>query len=375
MPRGVTQTKAGTFQLCVKHKLLSKPFYHSFPTEEEADTYGTQLRALLARGVVPIELLEKAPNEGRITPLLVEVMRAYEKDPQTRVAATELPTLALLAKETVGLRMSGITFVWANELISSYKAKKLAPGTIRKRIGALGRVDAWYHRQQAVKGQQPQMSVLELLPRGYSQYVDGSVKDIQREIRLSPKYEEAIRGVLSGAIAEDKERAWGADPVFELFFTLIVETGIRLKEAYWLRVSDLDAARGVLNIRGTKGHHGQIKPRVVPLKKGIRERLVKWCDGKTGVMFPYWDGTPEDLKKCSARLSARFTSLFAYAKVPDFKEHDLRHEACCRWVQLKSERGWVFNDIEICKIMGWSNTAMMLRYASLRGEDLADRLL
>ena len=47
MARGVRQTKSGKFELCVRHKLLSKPFIHLFSTEDEADAYGTQLRALL----------------------------------------------------------------------------------------------------------------------------------------------------------------------------------------------------------------------------------------------------------------------------------------------------------------------------------------
>lgn len=57
-------------------------------------------------------------------------------------------------------------------------------------------------------------------------------------------------------------------------------------------------------------------------------------------------------------------------------EHDLRHEATCRWMQMRQPGGgWVFSDVEICRIMGWTSTDMMLTYASLRGEDLAARLL
>ena len=64
-----------------------------------------------------------------------------------------------------------------------------------------------------------------------------------------------------------------------------------------------------------------------------------------------------------------------HAGVPDMKEHDLRHEACCRWFELRGKDGrWVFSDVEICKIMGWSDYSMVLRYASLRGEDLSSRL-
>lgn len=371
------QKRGSKWQLRVKHHLLKKPFFHTFDDEVEATNYATILDGWLARGVVPLELLESAQESGPKAPLLLEVMRAYEKDPNVRIAPTEKPTLALLAKEAPGVRMSGITFQWVNQLIESYKTRKkpMAPGSIRKRVGALSKVVGWYHRSTAKQGQQPQVNVLTLLPRGYSQYADGTKRDIQRDVRMSAEDEAAVRAVLAGVARPDRERAWGADPAFDLFFSLIVDTGLRLREAYKLRVDQVDGTRGVLSIEGTKGHHGASKPRTVPLKREIRKRMTDWCEGRAGLVFPFWDGTDEDLKKCTARLSARFTTLFAYAEVPDFTEHDLRHEACCRWVLLRGERGWLFNEIEICKILGWTDTKMMLRYASLRGEDLADRLL
>ena len=56
-------------------------------------------------------------------------------------------------------------------------------------------------------------------------------------------------------------------------------------------------------------------------------------------------------------------------------EHDLRYEATCRWVLMRQPSGiWVSFDVEICRIMGWSGTDMMLTDASLRGEELAARL-
>lgn len=93
-------------------------------------------------------------------------------------------------------------------------------------------------------------------------------------------------------------------------------------------------------------------------------------------MFPFWDGTKGHLRRAGAKLSFRFRTLFDYAGVEQLTEHDLRHEACCRWVELRSADGrWVFSDVEVCRIMGWSSMSMMLRYSSLRGEDLANRLL
>jgi integrase len=92
-------------------------------------------------------------------------------------------------------------------------------------------------------------------------------------------------------------------------------------------------------------------------------------------LFSYWDGDPATKKKATRDLVQLFSRLFDYAKVEDFTEHDLRHEACCRWFELRGKGGrWMFSDVEICRIMGWSNYSMVLRYASLRGEDLAARL-
>ena len=87
------------------------------------------------------------------------------------------------------------------------------------------------------------------------------------------------------------------------------------------------------------------------------------------------DGDKDSMKRTTNQLTSRFRSLFRHVELPDMKEHDLRHEACCRWFELRGKDGrWVFSDVEICKIMGWSDYSMVLRYASLRGEDLSSRL-
>ena len=60
----------------------------------------------------------------------------------------------------------------------------------------------------------------------------------------------------------------------------------------------------------------------------------------------------------------------------DLHEHDLRHEATCRWLELRDANGqWMFRLEEINRIMGWSaNSTMAQRYASFRGSDLAQRI-
>jgi integrase len=263
----------------------------------------------------------------------------------------------------------------------------LAPGTIRKRVGALARVLDWHLASTHVAGDgAAPANPLRLLPSGYSQYSPTEKRELaakglparvdeRRDRRLLPDEERQLRAALAGEKRPDRERPWGPDPAFALLFDLIIDTGLRLREAYTLRIDQVDLQRGVLRVDGTKGARGQIKPRVVPLKRHLRTALASWCDGRAGLLWPYWDGTAPGLKPATAKLSARFRTLFAYAQVPEMTEHDLRHEACCRWFELRDDAGrWVFSDVEVARIMGWSSLAMALRYASLRGEDLAARL-
>lgn len=378
------QARRGRHQLRVIHRLLPKPFFHTFDDPVEANNYGQQLHALLERGIVPAELVADAPK-GADDPLLIEVIRAYTK--AAPITDSDDALLGHMLEELVGVRVSGMTFAWADEYVRRLKKRKLAPSTIRKRVGALGRVLDWHLRRATPAGQPALANPMRLLPVGYSAYsraeaaelqlLDQAVpRDVSRDRRLGAGDEARILAALAGEKRDDRERALQPDPELRMLFLLIVDTGLRLREAYRLRVDQVDLQRGVLHVEGSKGHRGQLKPRTVPLKPRLVDELKRYLRGRVGLMFSFWDGRPEELKRVTARLSYRFATLFDYAKVPDFTEHDLRHEATCRWIELRDKRGhgWAFSEIEVCRIMGWTDTKMMLRYASLRGEDLAARL-
>lgn len=386
------------WELRVKHKLLPRSFYATFPTEAEGNSYGQQLDAMLDRGIVPAELLAGEPRSAD-DPLLVAVVRAYING-APHLTASDDKLLGSMLGDLVGLRVSSVTYRWAGEWVRRLKVgDHLAPGTIRKRVGALGRVLDWHLATAMKPGETAAAPVnpLRLLPSGYSQYTEAEQRELagkvvagrpvghrhdqRRDRRLLSDEEARIRQALAGIKRPDRERPWtgaadaGPDAGFDLFFALIVDTGLRLREAYRLRVDQVDTARGFLRVDGSKGARGAVKPRVVPLKRHLRDQLAAWCAGRVGLLWPYWDGTPEDLDPATRRLSARFASLFRYADVPAMTEHDLRHEATCRWFELRDSAGrWVFSDVEVARIMGWSNLSMALRYASLRGEDLAARL-
>ena len=56
------QQRGEKFQLRVRHSLPPKAFFFSLASRDETRSYGTQLEAVLARGVVPQELLAPPPK-------------------------------------------------------------------------------------------------------------------------------------------------------------------------------------------------------------------------------------------------------------------------------------------------------------------------
>lgn len=378
--------REGRWQIRVEHILLpGGQFFYTFDDEQSARSYAQNLETLLGRGIVPVELLEKKTR--RAGPLLEKILTNYV----SRAAPSDRDILAVLIREVGELRLSQVTTIWTDEWVRKMKQESnYAPGTLRKRVESLARAIDEHIRLSTPEGTVALMNPLRLLPRGYSQYKEADTKilekagkkskrDESRDRRLDPVEAIRIQAVLDGEKREDKQRAWPVEPAFKLLYELIVDTGLRLSEAYTLRVKQYDVARGLLNVDGSKRRDGVPKLRVVPLIPKLRASLSEWCKGMDSdvLIFPFWSGDDDDGEKrrTSSRLSARFKTLFEYAETPNFTEHDLRHEATCRWVTMRSPNGgWLFSEIEICKIMGWSDTKMMLRYASLRGEDWSSRL-
>ncbi|WP_261514301.1 tyrosine-type recombinase/integrase, partial [Burkholderia multivorans] len=75
------------------------------------------------------------------------------------------------------------------------------------------------------------------------------------------------------------------------------------------------------------------------------------------------------LERVTVRLSGQFGRLFEAAGCPDLVFHDLRHEATSRLYERTT-----LSDIQIAKITGHTDPKVLMRYANLRGSDLAERL-
>lgn len=387
----IRKLPTGRHQLTLTNKLLPKGrIWFSFDSEEEARIYEAQAEKWLAAGMLPPELAGDTGRRER-PQLLGPMIRAWVNSGEPSAADQE--TLNRLFVEVGDVALADFNYTWCDTWVRGLKLKRnLSPGSIRQRVQALSRAIDWHLRKT------PDMLVgnpLYLLPRGYSTYnakdaadvvkLGGQPKeDTERERRLAPDEEAIIRRVLGGEKRPDKERALEADPEFILLFEVILGTGMRLREAYRLRVDQVDLAGRVLRPQSSKTWHGRVKFRTIPLPPAVHQALAEHLASRPvgsgePLVFPgLWDGDTTDkaLKRTTGRLSARFSAAFAYAQVDGLTEHDLRHETTCRWYEMRDARGgWLYRPEEINRIMGWApGSKMAQRYASFRAEDLAARM-
>lgn len=382
----VVRARGAKFELRVKHALLPKIFTATFVSEAEARTYGEQLESILARGVVPAELAAKRDRGASIT--LGRLIGDYRAAVPVSALDASILDMLMGINELGAVRVDDVArYKWADEWVKSMKLiKNLAPGTIRKRVGAMARLLDWHLKREAADGAQPLANPLRLLPKNYSTYndheravLDGdktkSAKvDKSRDRRLKDGEDAAIRAALRGEKRPDRQRPLSlpeGDALHDLY-DLIVNTGLRLREAYTLRKSDIRLPLRTIHVSTSKTDAARDVP-MLPAIYGMLERRVAAADGE--FIFPWWNGDKDELRKVTAKLSAAFASSFKYAGCDDLTEHDLRHEATCRWVTMRApDGGWMFRSEECMKITGHESFSMFMRYLSLRGSDLADRL-
>jgi integrase len=386
------QLRGTKFQLRVIHTLLPRPFFHTFLDKDEALRYGTQLESLLYRGIIPQEILIKLNTPKAVSDLAVwDLIESYETSNHA-ISNTDKELLGYIKPIFSGTRLSQVTFQFVLTLVNELIVhKNLSPGTIRARIGCLGRIWDWHIAHHSSKMANPWRQ----LPQGYSlpsdnqkiELIRAKKKpkiDTHRDRRLYGNEEARILRVLRGEkIRPDRERRLEPNPELELMFRLIVDTGMRLRECYTLSRSQivLTEDENYIAVNGTKGHRGALKPRTIPLLPKLRQllslKLESMPPDETRLFPGIWTGTKDanELKRISNLTSKLFATVFEHANCVDITEHDLRHEACCRLVLLRFPNGhWVYSTSEIAVIMGWSSLSLFLRYASLRGSDLSGRL-
>lgn len=381
----------GTFELRVTHPKLPRPYYSTHDDRQQAESYAKRLKDALDRGEVPPEL-QQTPRVRSIP--ASQMLRAYLNG--APIAPSDRPMVEWL-QENLHVMVDGITVRWCDEWVLDMKRREnLAPGTIRKRVESLARAVDWWNKREHEVDRIP-ANPLRMLPRGYSSYKqedipEGAADDIERRIdmrrdrRLHDDEPARIEAVVLGEKRPGRQRpleiSQGPEREdFLLLFRLIVHTGMRLREAYRLRVSDIRFHLRTIHVQTSKTGRSRDIPmtrevhdwlRAHPLLRDVDETKPS---GSTQLVFPFWSGDDEDLAAATNRLSQAFRRVFAYAGCEDLTEHDLRHEATCRWMLMKGTDGqWLFRPEEVRRITGHVSVQQFERYLSLRGSDLAARL-
>lgn len=368
-----TKRKRGqSWEFIIKRaKLLPRPYTFTVDDEREGDARAAIYEAMLNRGVVPPEMLEAKAERRSLT--IAEAISEYlvsSADP----APDDVDLLGLIKEKIGSRRVATCDEPWREEWIKSLKARRLAPGTIRHYVGALARCFDWTMGQhKTLMAKNP----LRGLPKRYSQYPrkeKGAPKDIERTRRVGPDEEVAIRRILAGEKPEGRQRAFTLEhqDALNLLFEFAIETAMRLREMYTLRVEQVDLEKETIFLWKTKNGD----PRDVPMtdtaieavKRYLAERHLK----KTDLLFPWWDGTDDDdvLDEITADLSAQFGRIFDAAGCPDLTFHDLRHEATSRFFECYPD----LTAFDIAKITGHKTIRMLHRYANLRGSTLRTKL-
>lgn len=369
---GKRKRAAGWEYVFKRAGVLDKPIYMTFADEAEGDEFAKRLDALLDRGIVPTEL--QAPDK----PLTIQqLIGLYERD--AHPSKKDAGALGTIVSSVGGTALTAITAAWVDEWIMSMKRlEKLAPATIRAKVGALARCCDWGMRKgYLVMPDHP----LRTLPDGYAQYtkMDAAMagvkrEDVERDRRLEPGEYEAILEKIEEGVLARKQRPLVLEHkrALRCLFILAVESAMRLREMFTLTVAQVDLAKRTVFLDKTKnGDKRQVPLSSVALAE-LRAYLKEVhgpAPGPTALVFPWWNGEAKNMDAISDYLSKLYIDIFTQAGADGLKFHDCRHEATSRLFERTR-----LSETQIMKITGHRSQRMLMRYANLRGSDLSDQL-
>lgn len=375
------QRPSGTWEFIIKNKkLLGKPVSLTFDTEIEGDEYCKKLEYQLSQGNIPSELLGKEALNNKYENIN-HVANAYCRT--VHVPPSDDDYLTTVLKMVGDVALTKINYNWAEDWVKELKGRKLAPSTIRHYVGTLARCFDWAGRKDIVA---LAVNPLRQLPLRYATYNETETKvagevieDVSRDRRLSQDGKEEAR--ILEVLAEDstlgviKYRA-----AIHAMFILGLESAMRMREMYTLKLSQVDFQANTVFLKKTKNGSKRQVPMTTVANRVLSEYIQLVIDGEKSMdgfkfeaenLFPWWSGKADNdtLKAVSTLLSYHYGRVFDLAKCVDLKFHDLRHEATSRLYERTN-----LSDVEISIITGHTDLKMLKRYANLRGSTLAQRL-
>lgn len=364
----IRQRGSGSWEIIIRRKgVLPKAHYATADTQADAVAYAKRIEGQLDQGVMPVELLDSPPPSAETA---LDWARLYLQ--QVAISEADRGLLNAMFGTLHSWPVSRINNQWAQDWLGDMKQRdKLAPGSIRHKVGAVARLLDWCLRHDWLI-----VNPLRLLPKRYASYSPGDGdrrEDVERDRRLLPGEYERLLWVLAGNFPPDRQRGISMNDrlAMNLLFTLALETAMRLREMYTLTIGQVDLAKKTVFLEKTKNG----SKRQVPLSSVALAALTDWLAaerlqaGADCLIFPWWDGKPQSLKRCTAQLSRKWSTIAELAGCADLRFHDLRHEAVCRLYERTT-----LGDVLIARITGHKDLRMLKRYSSLRGSDLAEML-
>ncbi len=349
--------------------VLEKPLYLTFKTEQEGDEYAKKLESLLSRGIVPTEFQVVT----KIT-TIETLVRMYLRD--AHVKQKDVGILGTVCNAVGNTPLPAINAKWVDDWISDLKRiEKLAPATIRSKVGALARCTDWGIRKGLLL--MPDHP-LRTLPDGYANYtkLDEALAgekrvDIERDRRLEPGEFERIIAVIDAGVLPRKQRQYVLPDksALKTMFILAVESAMRLREMYTLTTDQVNVSKKTIFLDTSKNGD----KRQVPMSSVALAVMIAFVGDRSdsNPLFPWWDGRMDKqyLRDRSDFLSKLYKNIFEVAQCEDLKFHDLRHTAVCQLYERTT-----LTDLQISRITGHRSLAMLRRYANLRGSDLSRSL-
>ena len=302
--------------------ILSK----AFDTKEDAQRW--------ARGVERAMDLGEYTSADTTVTTLADLLNRYEKEvtPSKRGAPQEKYRLAVINADKIAtLNVKSITAVE----IAGFRDRRLAKV---KQITVL-------HDLCTLS------AVFEHARLEWSYPITNPVKGIRkpamgkgRDRRLNGNEEERLLAELQHC------RSSWIKPLFQFS----IETACRRSEALKLKWADVDLAKRIAVLRGTKNGD----TRVIPLSGKALRLLSALPRDLKGNVFPVPMPTVRSAFECACKR----------ANIEDLRWHDLRHEAVSRLHELG------LSTVEVASISGHKTLACLARYSHMKVERLAGKL-
>lgn len=347
--------KPSTWQVLVRVK-GQRSVARTFDTPEEAQKFGAELekdmRVIAKRKHKAVVLARKSnPTQAEYNETgLRQVLRDFaQSDASIPRHRKTLPTILANVGEVA---LGDIKRAWAKGYIDKMRKKKTRAGrhfsyeTLSVHFQIMRKACLWQAEEMELPKPTLPFSTTLFPPRWEN----------KRDRRLEPHEERAIMQRMRRTKSHSRYH-------WRLLVRLALETGARLQElvkATWENVH-LDRNLWTLPAEDTKTK----KARAIPMsKKAARVfKLLKMLANADSPRVFHALGQPH-------AVSAGFHKIVLDAQAKDFRFHDLRHEAISRMVLYKRK----LSVFEIMAIVGHSSTEMLVRYANLRGDELAHRM-